>query len=53
MVPGLLPSYVLKRFLWFPDYGRFGFQGLYVANGGQDRSFHLVEGSVPIRTSGL
>jgi len=41
-------------FLWFPKvYEHFGFQGLHVANGGEDRSFHLMEGSVPIRTSGL
>ena len=45
--------YVLQRFLWFPDYEHFGFQGLHVANGGEDCSFHLTEGSVPIRTSGL
>ena len=30
-----------------------GFQSLHVANGGEDRSFHFMEGSVPIRTSGL
>jgi len=29
--------YLLQRFLWFPDYERFGFQGLRVANGGEDR----------------
>jgi len=45
--------YVLQRFLWVPNYERFGFQGLHVANGGEDCSFHLMEGSVPIRTSGL
>ena len=45
--------YVLQHFLWFPDYEHFGFQGLRVANGGEDRSFHLTEGSVPIQTSGL
>jgi len=37
MVLGLLPLYLLQRFLWFPDYERFGFQGLRVANGGEDR----------------
>jgi len=31
----------------------FGFQGLTVANIGEDRSFHIMEGSVPIWTSGL
>ena len=45
--------FVLQCFLWFPDYEHFGFQGLHVANGGEDCSFHLTEGSVPIRTSGL
>jgi len=45
--------FVLQCFLWFPDYEHFGFQGLHVANGGEDRSFHLTEGSVPIQTSGL
>jgi len=60
---------VLQRILWFPNYEHFGFQGLHVANEGEDLSFgfqglhvanegedlsfHLVEGSVPIRTSGL
>jgi len=37
---------VLQCFLWFPDYEHFGFQGLHVANGGEDRSFHFKEGSV-------
>jgi len=32
---------------------RFGFQGVRVANGGEDCTFHLMESSVPIRTSGL
>ena len=32
--------------LWFPDYEHFGFQGLHVANGGEDRSFRFMEGSV-------
>jgi len=36
--------YVLQR---FTDYEHFGFQGLHVANGWKDRSFHLTEGSVP------
>jgi len=31
----------------------FGFQDLIVANRGEDRSFHVMEGSVPIWTSGL
>jgi len=31
----------------------FGFQGLTIANRGEDRSFHIMEGSVPIWTSGL
>ena len=34
-----------RALLWFPDYKHFGFQGLHVANGGEDRSFHLMEGS--------
>ena len=37
--------------LRFPDY--FGFQSQHVANAGEDRSSHFMEGSVPIRTSGL
>ena len=45
--------YVLQRFFWYPNYEHFRFQGLHVANGGEDRSFRLIEGSVPIRTSGL
>jgi len=34
-------------------YEYFGFQGLTVANRGEDRSFHIMKGSVPIWTSGL
>jgi len=44
---------VLQCVLWFPDYEHFSFQGLHVTNGGEDCSFHLMEGSVPVRTSGL
>ena len=43
---------MLQCLLWL--YEHFGFKGLHVDNGGElDRSFHLMEGSVPIRTSGL
>jgi len=31
----------------------FGFQDLIVANRGEDRSSHVMEGSVPIWTTGL
>jgi len=49
----VLGLYVLQYFGRFPNYEHFGFQGLHVANGGENRSFHLMEGPVPIRTSGL
>jgi len=45
--------YVLQCLLSFLIYEHFGFQGLHVANGGEDRSFHLVKGSATIQTSGL
>jgi len=48
---GFLGKY--GRFLWFPNYEHFGFQGLHVANGEEDRSFRPMEGSIPIRTAGV
>ena len=50
---GFLGKY--GRFLWFPNYEHFGFQGLHVANanGEEDRSFRPIEGLIPIRTAGV
>jgi len=45
-VPILLYSSSLTR-------AYFGFQDLIVANRGEDCSFHVMEGSVPIWTTGL